>query len=515
MAELKIFIAGSKELKTERNGIKIIANDLSSLYSSRGIHITANSYEHFDENQDSYNRFIVEEADIVVFILDGYIGSKTEEEFIAATKSLNEKNHPDIMIFIREYDGEAITPNIARIQGLIAGCLGNSKYYVEYSSLEDLKTKARERIMRYVDKFDSEVLQEEEKHPFLTTRRTKNPYKGVSTIKTRITFWKYLSISLIAVLLAISTLFVLNKNAQNGSEAKEPQSLLIFSGGGSVVDFIKKITDNTVNVKDYDSSTYINLPSGSAWTLLTEEAIRWNEKKTQPFISIVLSADRMDQTSIDYKADNIRNQACITGYFLGYDTLTVYIDKEFAKERHLPIDTINEISAEKFTEIISFAKNNTDKVNLFTTNKSSGTLRMYQRIVDEVNKSLNFEDMLKQKQSHSFYQYSSSDYLHTLNGQKEGVPYIMLGSESYYSRKVNDYYKYHIYANGEIQMKEMYIYFMAYKNIKDDKYYFSPKVLDFLKKLGADKTLPENIWNELSECRIPDRRGNIIMHLNK
>ena len=45
MAELKIFIAGSKELKTERNGIKIIANDLSSLYSSRGIHITANSYE--------------------------------------------------------------------------------------------------------------------------------------------------------------------------------------------------------------------------------------------------------------------------------------------------------------------------------------------------------------------------------------------------------------------------------------------------------------------------------------
>ena len=29
-------------------------------------------------------------------------------------------------------------------------------------------------------------------------------------------------------------------------------------------------------------------------------------------------------------------------------------------------------------------------------------------------------------------------------------------------------------------MKEMYIYFMAYKNIKDDKYYFSPKVLDFL-----------------------------------
>ena len=134
MAELKIFIAGSKELKTERNGIKIIANDLSSLYSSRGIHITANSYEHFDENQDSYNRFIVEEADIVVFILDGYIGSKTEEEFIAATKSLNEKNHPDIMIFIREYDGEAITPNIARIQGLIAGCLGNFKTFLRIAN---------------------------------------------------------------------------------------------------------------------------------------------------------------------------------------------------------------------------------------------------------------------------------------------------------------------------------------------------------------------------------------------
>ena len=75
MSELKIFIAGSKDLKLERNGIKIIANDLSSLYSSRGIHITAHSYEHFDENQDSYNRFIVNEADIVIFILDGYIGA--------------------------------------------------------------------------------------------------------------------------------------------------------------------------------------------------------------------------------------------------------------------------------------------------------------------------------------------------------------------------------------------------------------------------------------------------------
>ena len=55
---IKIFIAGAKELKQERNCIKVLANDLSSKYESRGMHIIAHSYEHFDDNQKSYNDYI-------------------------------------------------------------------------------------------------------------------------------------------------------------------------------------------------------------------------------------------------------------------------------------------------------------------------------------------------------------------------------------------------------------------------------------------------------------------------
>lgn len=512
MSELKIFIAGSKDLKLERNGIKIIANDLSSLYSSRGIHITAHSYEHFDENQDSYNRFIVNEADIVIFILDGYIGAKTEEEFVTATKSLHQDNHPDVMVFMHEYDGKSLTPDVARIQGLIMGCLGNGKYHVDYSSLDDLKAKAKERIMRYVDKHVG-LLSE---HPVGTKRSILSGKQGGSVSA----FWKRVSIGLsfVTVMLAVMLWLSWSTSRPEQSPIEETEeSMLVFSGGGSVIDYIKNMNEDSLDVKQFENSIYINLPSGSAWALLFEEAVRLNEEKRQPYVSIVLSADKLDIAQMDYRAKYFSDHFCVAGLFLGYDTLAVYVENELAEAQGLQCTgkEPGKLTAKRFVELVSYTRRNPDEVLLFTTNKSSGTLRMYQRVINAAGDSLNFDSMLDNGESFPFYQNSSSDYLRTRDGKERcSKKYIMLGSESFYSRKVSDYSKFHLYSGGDVQKKEMYIYFMAYKN-QEDEFCFSPHVLRFLEKLGAEKILSPETWSVLSECRLPDRLGNTVFYLNK
>ena len=57
MKNIKIFVAGSKELIQERNCIKILANDLNSVYNSLGIIVTIYSYEQFNDKQNEYHRF--------------------------------------------------------------------------------------------------------------------------------------------------------------------------------------------------------------------------------------------------------------------------------------------------------------------------------------------------------------------------------------------------------------------------------------------------------------------------
>lgn len=495
MKELKVFIAGSKELKQERNGIKIVSNDLSSIYSSRGIHITAHSYEHFDEDQDSYNDFIVNKADIVIFILDGFIGQKTEEEFMKAAAALNATGRPEMMIFMREYDNASITPGIARVQGLIMGCLGNGKYHVDYSSLDDLKAKAKERIMRYIDKLG-------------TGEKTEKAHGGtqqcIPEYKEKRKNSRLLS-GLVAALTAIVVFF--------GWQKLNEQPLLIFTGGGSVVDYIKDISGGEVNIKDYGEALYINLPSGNAWTMLVEEAVRKNEDNERPFVSVVLSADKIDSVHIDYKVQNIKQDACIVGYFMGHDSLAVYIENSLAKAHGID-ESDTELDAGKLAYIISHTAKNRETARLFTTNISSGTLRMYQRVIKDVDSTINLEKMLDKEISHPYYQDSSSDYIYALETGTR-MPYMILGSEHYYPRLAENYRKLHISADGKIQMKEMYIYFVAYKNGEKNHCHIAPEITELLEKIGAERNMKPEVWKEVSEGRLRKPGGHTIFYLNK
>lgn len=141
MKNIQIFVAGSKDLVKERDCLKVVVSDLNSLKKRRDCVFTLHSYEFFNDDQDEYNRFIENEADIVIFILDGRIGEKTEEEFLKATDSYNKNRRPKIMVFLKNAASQ--TEDIGRIKGLIAGRLGGSKYYVDYSTPKNSNPRPR------------------------------------------------------------------------------------------------------------------------------------------------------------------------------------------------------------------------------------------------------------------------------------------------------------------------------------------------------------------------------------
>lgn len=525
MSELKIFIAGSKELKQERNGIKIIANDLSSLYGSRGIHITAHSYEHFDEDQLSYNNFIINEADIAIFILDGYIGSKTEEEFIEATKSLKENGHPEVMVFMREYDRDSITPSIARVQGLIMGCLGNGKYHTDYSSLDDLKARAKERIMRYVDKHEESLAlglgREKPKHEPRPVKESEPTASEPSGVKQR--SW------LVALLSAFVTAAVLlSVMFYKGIFSNEPQ--MFFVGGGSVAQFIKdefRVNGNdSLDIKNYGNSIYLNMPSGTAWSMPIEEITRKLEDKKQPFVTLCLSAARVVEDDLKYDISEISNKSRLLGYKLGYDSLIVFVEKGFAvAEGLVPAESdtsrIYEMDTETLANYILNIYENKDTLRLFTTNLGSGTLRLYreallgQDSVVDMNKIAAAND----RGCYVYYQYDVKQYFWNLCSNYALVPnkpFIVLGSSHYMPRNFDssELAKFYVKHKGIHLRKEMFVFFPAYVSETGDYCTVSEQVVKFLEDIDAGENLNPKVWQDLKKGRFAISKGLFIKYLN-
>lgn len=99
MENIHIFVAGAKDLKQQRTALKALGNDLNAEYEHSGIdaNLSIRTYENFGENQEEYNKFIQEKADLIIFVLEGKIGPYTEKEFLLAYQQLQQKNHPKIM----------------------------------------------------------------------------------------------------------------------------------------------------------------------------------------------------------------------------------------------------------------------------------------------------------------------------------------------------------------------------------------------------------------------------------
>lgn len=99
----RVFIAGSKSLERERNSI--IAK-LSQASIQSDINFETWTFENFNHSfspngrqEDDYDAFIRDQADSVIFILDGKVGGITYHEFEIAINSYMSSGHPRLFVY--------------------------------------------------------------------------------------------------------------------------------------------------------------------------------------------------------------------------------------------------------------------------------------------------------------------------------------------------------------------------------------------------------------------------------
>ena len=422
--KLNIFIAGAKELSEERSCIKEVANDLSS---STGVHVVAISYEQLDDKQATYNKYIEETADIVIFVIDRTLGSRTEDEFSIATNSYKNQHHPEVFVFLRKFKDEEVTPQMAieraRIEGLIKGRFDDGKYYIDYTKddgesdhnkrLKDLKIQAEQRISRHIAKLKDETKGDANINASSHKTDIDMDAKG----KKKLNAYRA-ALGLVAIALVGSLVWHTRPNspptlpkrsfAGKSFYQRDTTPLLIFAGGGSVRNFLHLQFDS-LDVRRYPHSINIGLASGSSWRLLSEEyqSIDLDIPTENKFITICLSASKMSDTFYKEHISSTENVS-IAEVFLGYDTLSVGISVDLLNMMGMTDDTA--ISSKALDALITKILNEKN-ARIFTTNKTSGTLNAYINCLADINSKLDLEGLIdnennKEKTCYIFYDNS-------------------------------------------------------------------------------------------------------------
>ena len=234
--DITIFVSGSKRLKEHRLRLKALVNNLNGENRMKGIPITLNmfSYVNLGDNQTDYDDFIKNKSDIVIFIIEDRIGDKTREEFLLATQEHKKTGKPKNLVFIKESQSKA--PEIEEVERLVNE--NSDSYYIDYSNLEDLEYKVKERLMQEVDS--------------LMAKSNSSPHKKIRTLK----LWAWLSTLAFAALAFIMLWNVFTR---------DDDVTLLFIGGGSAVRCLEETCQEVGNVYDYDNSICIAVPTSSSW----------------------------------------------------------------------------------------------------------------------------------------------------------------------------------------------------------------------------------------------------------
>lgn len=144
---LDIFIAGSTKLEAERNAIRAGISMIYNKWRTYNFAIFSYTFEDFSKSliingqQSLYDKFIKEEAEIAVFILDRKIGDKTLAEFNLAYNAFKENGHPRILVYTKEND--VTTSDITEVQQLMEEI---DNYSISYTDIENLRLSFMETL---------------------------------------------------------------------------------------------------------------------------------------------------------------------------------------------------------------------------------------------------------------------------------------------------------------------------------------------------------------------------------
>ena len=295
-------------------------------------------------------------------------------------------------------------------------------------------------------------------------------------------------LTILIIIIAVSAVLYISK--ENARLQYNQDDFLIFTGGGSVQNFIK---ENTYSVFDigkmnlYPNTCYLPSGTGNLWGMIAEEYFYSKERvdttgdpmsRYQP---IFLAASPIDTAEVSTKIphpDSIWKNMLIIELYLGKDITTIYssehLPRSFKKgDKHFILDT----------EVLQIIKDAYHKHHLYTTSQKSGTYGSFKNIV--------FHDKNNYNKSDSLF-ICDTIFNKKMNFRKEfhlnyEIPnnstYLVLGSQYYYPR-FTDTCKYRYYIsrqNGSTYSKDLYLYFCAYN--KDGKYIIPKGIRTFLRKL--------------------------------
>lgn len=504
-----VFVAGSTDLKQERDALRVVAQRLNTRYHDQNfdIFVELKTYEDgvFKNKQENYEAYIKEKADMVVFVLDGRIGEITTQELKAAVAANKEKKLPEIVVYLKEYEKE--TEEIRNIQRTLKDIL-DDYYYVCYKDENDLSNDVSARIRESVNSADH-------------TRSMKK--------------WRMISIFIaIAALLLMSglTYFSINKlqKQTNAANFDRDKPMLLFLGGGSVANFIEKeLLDCRVDYMDslgLRNTMYLGVPTGNLWTIIGEQYYNECFKGKDKYYPVFLAASKIDMNKVkeavlDENVDmSIKDKMLIFELNLGKDTVITYFANESVLKAGTHYDLVDGKlwqNKEQLKNTIDFAKNSKSNVRLFTTTKPSGTWNAYKEIlkdlvdsvyISEIENDTVIRKIYNDRQdvgSGSFVLLGSGYYYPTMPSSRNMI-YVSDSTKT--SPKTKDLYLYFIAYAVEEKREEDKIYripeqVVAFLNILEDKLKNNKREINYINKIKWDK--------KTGDVRIKqDKRGTLI-----
>lgn len=147
---IRCFMAGSTSLEQERNAFRAVVSKADNKWDT--YNIKSYDYQDFSRSyqkiahQATYNEFIVDRTDFMVFILTGKIGSKTREELEVAAKSYDSSGHPQIFIYVQK---DAFDKGVWD-DGVKEWIDEKQLYVVKYDTLHDLQHSISEDLNDYI-----------------------------------------------------------------------------------------------------------------------------------------------------------------------------------------------------------------------------------------------------------------------------------------------------------------------------------------------------------------------------
>jgi len=147
---IRCFMAGSTTLEQERNAFRAVVSKADNKWET--YNIKSYDYQDFSRSyqkiahQTTYNEFIVDRTDFMIFVLTGKIGSKTKEELEVAAKSYDNSGNPQIFIYVQK---NAFEQGIWD-EGVKEWIEEKQLYVVKYDTLHDLQHAISEDLNDYI-----------------------------------------------------------------------------------------------------------------------------------------------------------------------------------------------------------------------------------------------------------------------------------------------------------------------------------------------------------------------------